>query len=131
LKEWVVIHKIKALYDEGNGLKIRAIARQLGISRNTVRKYLRMDEAAIEIRQSHRERRKQLDAYRAVAEGLLRRAAVEPILGTPPRLGLPARGCPLRYVEKPGTQFEARGKGDGKRDCQELRRHLMFFDVLS
>ena len=59
-----MIHKIKALYDEGNGLKIRAIARQLGISRNTVRKYLRMDEAAIEVRQSHRERRKQLDAYR-------------------------------------------------------------------
>ncbi|MBC7078527.1 MAG: helix-turn-helix domain-containing protein, partial [Synergistales bacterium] len=53
-----MIHKIKALYDEGNGLKIRAIARQLGISRNTVRKYLRMDEAAIEVRQSHRERRK-------------------------------------------------------------------------
>jgi len=28
LKEWVVIHKIKALYDEGNGLKIRAIAKK-------------------------------------------------------------------------------------------------------
>jgi DNA-binding NarL/FixJ family response regulator len=42
LKEWIVIHKIKALYDEGKGLKIRAIARQLGISRNTVRKYLGM-----------------------------------------------------------------------------------------
>jgi len=72
LKEWVVIHKIKALYDEGNGLKIRAIARQLGLSRNTVRKYLRMDEAAIEVRQSHRERRKQLDAYRDYIVTLLR-----------------------------------------------------------
>ncbi|WP_295436444.1 hypothetical protein, partial [Thiolapillus sp.] len=26
LKEWVMIHKIKALYDQGNGLTIRAIA---------------------------------------------------------------------------------------------------------
>ncbi len=36
MKERVVIHKIKALYEEGNGL--------LGISRNRVKKYLRMEE---------------------------------------------------------------------------------------
>ena len=46
LKEWVAIHKIKALHNEGAGLSIRSIARELGISRNTVRKYLRMDEGA-------------------------------------------------------------------------------------
>ena len=39
-----MIHKIKSLYDEGKGLSIRAIARELGISRNTVKKYLRQDE---------------------------------------------------------------------------------------
>ncbi|SHF99172.1 hypothetical protein SAMN02745206_03058 [Desulfacinum infernum DSM 9756] len=53
MKERVMIHKIKAHYDEGNGLKIRAIERQLCISRNTVRKYLGMDEAAVEVRKSH------------------------------------------------------------------------------
>ena len=39
-----MIHKIKALHNEGAGLSIRSIARELGISRNTVRKYLRMDD---------------------------------------------------------------------------------------
>jgi len=34
-----MIHKIKALYDEGRGLGISAISRQLGISRNTLKKY--------------------------------------------------------------------------------------------
>jgi len=59
-----VIHKIKALHNEGDGLSIRSIACQLGISRNTVRKYLRMDEAAIGEQQSNRTRHKQLDDYR-------------------------------------------------------------------
>ena len=59
-----MIHKIKALHNEGAGLSIRSIARELGISRNTVRKYLRMDEAAIGEQQSHRTRHKQLDDYR-------------------------------------------------------------------
>ncbi|MFT7305416.1 MAG: hypothetical protein ACI9P7_000676 [Candidatus Azotimanducaceae bacterium] len=39
-----MIHKIKALYDNGNASSMRAISVQLGISRNTVRKYLRQDE---------------------------------------------------------------------------------------
>ena len=42
-----MIHKIKALHNEGAGLSIRSIARELGISRNTIRKYLRMDEVGI------------------------------------------------------------------------------------
>ncbi len=59
-----MIHKIKALHNERAGLSIRSIARELGISRNTVRKYLRMDEVAIGEQQSHRTRHKQLDDYR-------------------------------------------------------------------
>ncbi len=59
-----MIHKIKALYDEGRGLSKRAISRKLGISRNTVKKYLGLDEKAIQAQQSHRERPKQLDDHR-------------------------------------------------------------------
>ncbi len=67
-----MIHKIKALHNEGAGLSIRSIARELGISRNTVRKYLRMDEAAIGEQQSNRTRHKQLDDYRDYIVTLLR-----------------------------------------------------------
>jgi transposase len=35
MKEWIVIHQIKALYNQGNGLSERQIAKELGISRNT------------------------------------------------------------------------------------------------
>lgn len=66
-----MIHKIKALYDDGRGLGIRAIARQLGISRNTVKKYLRMDEEAIQQQQSHPERSKRLDDHRDYIVSLL------------------------------------------------------------
>ena len=59
-----MIHKIKALYDNGNGSSVRSIAKELGISRNTVRKYLRMDEAAITKMQQERSRHKILDDYR-------------------------------------------------------------------
>ena len=64
MKEWIVIHKIKAMYDEGKGLSMRAIARELGISRNTVRKYLSMGEEVIEARKSQGERSKVLDQHR-------------------------------------------------------------------
>ena len=42
-----MIHKIKSLYVNGNGLGQKAIAREQGISINTVRKYLGMEEEAI------------------------------------------------------------------------------------
>jgi hypothetical protein len=31
MKEWIVIHQIKALYNQGNGLSERQIAKELGI----------------------------------------------------------------------------------------------------
>ena len=68
-----MIHKIKALHNEGAGLSIRSIARELDISRNTVRKYLRMDEVAIGEQQANRTRRKQLDDYRDYIVTLLGR----------------------------------------------------------
>ena len=59
-----MIHKIKALHDKGNGSSIKAISQQLGVSRNTVRRYLRMDEAAIALQQDNTERCKRLDDCR-------------------------------------------------------------------
>ncbi len=59
-----MIHKIKTLYDNGNGSSMRAIGAQLGISRNTVRKYLRADEATIAQQQDNPERNKRLDECR-------------------------------------------------------------------
>ena len=50
---------------EGNGLTIRAVARQLRLSRNTVKKH--MDECTIDVRLMHRKRRKKLDIHRAFA----------------------------------------------------------------
>ena len=62
MKEWVVIHKLKSL--SSNGLSIRAIAKELGLARNTVRKYLRMEEKQISITLDNPEREKQLAPYR-------------------------------------------------------------------
>lgn len=47
MKDWLMIHKIKSLYDNGKGMSERKIAKELGVSRNTVSKYLKMPEAAI------------------------------------------------------------------------------------
>lgn len=63
-----MIHKIKMLYDGGQGLSIRAIAKETGISRNTVRKYLRMDESVISQKLGDPQRHKQLDDYRTFIE---------------------------------------------------------------
>ena len=64
MKRWNMIHKIKMLHDNGNGLSMRQIRDELGISKNTVKKYLKMDEEAICDHFSKREREKKLDQYK-------------------------------------------------------------------
>ena len=64
MKEWSVIHQIKVLYNQGHGLSERKIAEQLGLSRNTVRKYLKLDESDIAALQAGTKRVKKLDDYR-------------------------------------------------------------------
>ncbi|MBL4608818.1 MAG: hypothetical protein JKY01_13460 [Pseudomonadales bacterium] len=64
MKEWNVIHKIKGLYGSGRGLSIRAIANAFGMSRNIVRKYLRLDEVSISRQLKNPSRSKYLDLYR-------------------------------------------------------------------
>ena len=59
-----MIHKIKSLYDNGNGASQRQIAKELGISRNTVTKYLGMPESEISLAQEKGDRNKKLDGYR-------------------------------------------------------------------
>lgn len=59
-----MIHKIKALHDEGRGMSCREIARTLGISRNTVRKYLLLDADSISESRKNTSRSKKLDAWR-------------------------------------------------------------------
>jgi len=59
-----VIHKIKGLYDQSRGLSVRAISRELGISRNTVRKYLQLDEVQISAAIADPSRTKLLDQHR-------------------------------------------------------------------
>jgi transposase len=71
MKEWLVIHKIKSLYDNGNGLTERKIAKELGLSRNTVSKYLKMPEPVISAQLSETDRTKKLDEYRSYIVHLL------------------------------------------------------------
>jgi len=60
-----VIHKVKSLYDEGRGLSERELAKKLGISRNTVRKYINMNEEDIQHAMAgDASRKKRLDEYR-------------------------------------------------------------------
>ena len=66
-----MIHKIKALHNNGNGSSIKAISQQLGISRNTVRKYLRMGETVIAQQQDDNARIKRLDDCRVYIIHLL------------------------------------------------------------
>jgi transposase len=71
MKGWIVIHKIKSLYDNGNGLTERKIAKELGVSRNTVSKYLHLPETEIARQLDEIARTKKLDAYRAYIIQLL------------------------------------------------------------
>ncbi len=71
MMRWNVIHKIKSLHDDGKGLSIRAISRELGISRNSVRKYLRQDETTTARKLDNPVRSKQLDTYRGYLISLL------------------------------------------------------------
>jgi len=64
MKDWRMIHKIKAMYDEGQGSSIRSISRELGVSRNTVKKYLKMSGEEIAYHLNRKERIKILDQYR-------------------------------------------------------------------
>lgn len=64
MKRWDMIHHIKTLHDNVNGLSMRQIRDELGISKNTVKKYLKMDEVAICDHLSNREREKTLDQYK-------------------------------------------------------------------
>ena len=59
-----MIHKIKAMYDSGKGLSIRAISRELDVSRNTVKKYLAMNVEDICAIKTDPARDKWLDQYR-------------------------------------------------------------------
>ena len=68
-----MIHRIKALYDEGRGLSVRAISRELGVSRNTVRKYLAQSAAEIVFDRADPRRSRRLDEHRPFIEYLLRR----------------------------------------------------------
>jgi len=52
------------MYDNGKGSSIRAISRELNISRNTVRKYLRMTEKGINEYIENKKREKYLDKYK-------------------------------------------------------------------
>ena len=72
MKEWIVIHKVKSLYNNGQGLSQRQIAKELGISRNTVRKYLELDENSITALQNDTSREKTLDDYREYMIHLLK-----------------------------------------------------------
>jgi transposase len=66
-----MIHKIKAMYDEGRGSSLRAIAEELRIARNTVRKYLAMSAEEITAYQERKGRSKRLDVHRAYIIHLL------------------------------------------------------------
>jgi len=66
-----MIHKIKAMYDEGKGYSKKRIARELLMSRKTVRKYLSMGEEEISEYLQDTERQKMLDKYREYIEHLL------------------------------------------------------------
>ncbi len=64
MEGWTMIHKIKAMYDKGNGYSKKQISEDLSISRNTVRKYVDMDEEEIVAYVRDPKRVKLLDEYK-------------------------------------------------------------------
>ena len=92
-----MIHKIKAMYDGGRGSSMRKIARTLQVSRNTVRKYLALDEASIDAARRDHSRHKVLDVHRAYIVHLLE---------TFPKLSAVKVQCKLK--EKVGPACSAR-----------------------
>lgn len=66
-----MIHKIKAMHDEGRGQSIRGIAQELRLSRNTVRKYLAQSVDEISHAMGQATRRKKLDDYKPFIISLL------------------------------------------------------------
>jgi transposase len=77
LKGWIMIYKIKAMWEEGRGSSQRAIAEELKISRNTVSKSIEMSPEAIAAYQERKGWTKRLDVHRAY---------IEPLVETSPRL---------------------------------------------
>jgi transposase len=73
MKRWSMIHKIKAMYDEGRGRSIRQIAKELSISRNTVSKYLKMHEEQISEQVNNSKREKALDKCKDYIVSLLQK----------------------------------------------------------
>ncbi|MCP4298739.1 MAG: hypothetical protein GY786_24415 [Proteobacteria bacterium] len=73
MKKWNMIHKIKVYYNNGEGESMRCIAKKLEISKNTVKKYLRMNEEGISRYLKHSERYKLLDIHQDMIKDLLQK----------------------------------------------------------
>lgn len=98
MKDWRMIHKIKAMYDEGHGSSIRAIARELKVSRNTVKKYLQMDTDQISANLNKRERLKILDQYRDHIIQLLQK--YPELSAVKVKRKLTSQGCPVQVSDR-------------------------------
>jgi len=106
MKGWNMIHKIKLLYDDGNGYSIRAIANELQASRNTIRRYLHMNEEEICRYLQNRQRTKELDQYKEYIVSLIEK--YEQLSAVKIRRKLKAKGIVLtvsnrsvrRYVNR-------------------------------